>query len=197
MNDQLSLFEGGDGFNPVLAVFPEHYAAQQIGELGNSLLKMHGLRGKPRPVTHLHVSLHIPKHVMRSPETVIERISRVCKTVATNMSPFEIKFDRVMRFGGGVGNHPLVLVNENHERDGIQNLHRLLWAEFAKLGRRSSSPRKFTPHLTLLYDQQKFATMSVTPVSWWVKEIVLVHSEVGATKYHRLECWELAGGQAI
>ena len=195
MNEQLSLFEtprpGGPDYNLVLAIFPDNYAAQQISELGNSLRKMHGLRGKLRPVAHLHVSLPIPRRVMHPPETVIERIGRACKAVAPIISPFEIKLDRVMSFRGQTGNRAVVLLNNNHESDGIMSLHRLLCAEFSKLGSTASSTPKFEPHLTILYDQQELTPKPIAPVCWRVREIVLVLSEVGATQYHRLGCWAL------
>lgn len=193
MNEQLSLFEtpqpSGPDYNLVLAIFPDDYAAQQISELGNLLRKMHGLRGKLRPITHLHVSLPIPRHVMYPPETVIERIDRACKAVAPIMSPFEIKFDRVMSFRGRTGSRAVVLLNNNHEGDGIISLYRLLYAEFAKIGFSTSAKPKFEPHLTILYDQQELTPEPIAPVCWQVKEIVLVLSEIGATKYHRLGCW--------
>jgi RNA 2',3'-cyclic 3'-phosphodiesterase len=195
MNEQLSLFEtprpSGPDYNLVLAIFPDDYTAQQISELGNSIRKTHGLRGKLRPVTHLHVSLPIPRHVMRPPETAIERIGRACKAVAPIISPFEIKFDQVMSFRGRTGNRAVVLVNNDHESDGTMSLYRLLYAEFAKLGFAASAPPKFEPHLTILYDQQELTPKSIPPVCWRVKEIVLVLSEVRATKYHRVECWAL------
>src|ERR1700722_6648817 len=155
MNEQLSLFEmppsGGVGYNPVLAVFPDQYAVQQISSLGNSLREMHRLYGKMRPPTHFHVSLPFPRRGRCAFETAVANIGRVCTAVAKITSPFEIKFDRVKSFHGKPGNCPLVLVNADHENDGIQNLQRLLRAEFAKLGPGASSIPKFTPHLTLLY----------------------------------------------
>lgn len=195
MNEQLSFFEAprpsGPDYDLILAIFPDDYTAQQISELGNSIRKIHGLRGKLRPVTHLHVSLPIPRHVMHPPETVIERIGRACKAVAPMISPFEIKFDRVMSFRGRTGNRAVVLLNNDHGGDGIMSLHRLLCAEFEKFGSATSAQPKFEPHLTILYDQQELTPKSIAPVCWRVKEIVLVLSEVGATKYHRLGCWAL------
>ena len=195
MNEQLSFFEtprpSGPDYNLVLAIFPDDYTAQQISEIGDSIRKMHGLRGKLRPVTHLHVSLPIPRRVMHPPETVIERIICACKAVAPIISPFEIKFDRVMSFRGRTGNRAVVLVNNNPESDGIMSLYRLLCAEFSKLGFAAAAPPKFKPHLTILYDQQELTPKSVAPVSWLAKKIVLVLSEVEATKYHRLGCWAL------
>ncbi len=176
-------------YNLVLAIFPDDYVAQQISELGNSLRKIHGLRGKLRPVTHLHVSLPIPRHIMHPPETAIERIGRACKAVAPIMSPFEIKFDRVMSFRGGKGNRAIALLNGNHENNGIMSLYRLLCAEFAKISFAAFRIPKFKPHLTILYDQQELSLKAITPVCWRAKEIALVLSEAGATKYYRLGSW--------
>jgi 2'-5' RNA ligase len=193
MNEQLSLFEtsrpSGPDYNLVLAIFPDDYTAQQISELGNSIRKTHGLQGKLRPVTHLHVSLPILRRVMHPPETVIERIGRVCKAVAPIITPFEIKFDRVMSFRGRTGNRAVVLLNNNHESDGIISLYRLLCAELGKISFAALRIPKFKPHLTILYDQQELSPKSITPVCWRVKEIALVLSEDGATKYHRLGSW--------
>ena len=188
MNEQLSFFEtpkpSGPNLKLVLAIFPDAYTAERILEFGKSLRKMHGLMGNLRPVNHLHVSLPIPRRIVHPPETAIQRIDRACNAVASIMSPFEIKFDRVMSFRGS---HAIVLLNDNHESDGILSLYKLLCAEFAKLG--SASAPKFEPHLTILYDQKELAPNSIPPVCWLVKEIVLVLSEVGETKYRRLGCW--------
>jgi 2'-5' RNA ligase len=195
MNEQLLIFEtprpSGPDYNLVLAIFPDDYAAQQISELGNSLRKMHGLRGKLRPVTHLHVSLPIPRHVIHPPETVIERIGRACKAVAPIITPFEIKFDQVMSFHGRTGNRAVVLVNNDHESDEIMSLHRLLCAEFAKISFVAFKIPKFKPHLTILYDQRELTPKSIAPVCWRATEIALALSEVGETKYHLLGCWAL------
>jgi RNA 2',3'-cyclic 3'-phosphodiesterase len=193
MNEQLSFFEtprpSGPDFKLVLAIFPDDYTAQQISELGNSIRKTQGLRGKLRPVYQLHVSLPIPRRVMHPSETVIERIGRACKAAASIIAPFEIKFDQVMSFRGRTGNRAVVLVNNNHESDGIISLYRLLCAEFAKISFAASKTPKFKPHLTILYDQQELSPKSIAPVCWRVKEIALVLSEEGATKYHRVGCW--------
>jgi len=193
MNEQLSFFETAQPIGPklklVLAIFPDDYTAQQIRELGKSLRKMHGLPGKLRPVNHLHVSLPVPRRIVHPPETAIQRIDRACKAVASIMRPFEIKFDQVMSFRGRTGNRAVVLVNNDHESDGIMILHRSLFAEFEKISFAASKTPKFKPHLTILYDQRELSPQPITPVSWRVKEIVLVLSEDGSTKYHWLGCW--------
>jgi 2'-5' RNA ligase len=184
MYEQLSFFETPQPrsfkYNVFLAIFPDHYIAEQIISLGNTLRQIHGLRGRLRPISHLHVSLlflggtaHVPS------EVVVD----VCKAVTAVTSPFEIGFNRVLSFQGHLGNHPLVLVNDNYGNGELRNLHGLLHTKFA-----SPTP-KFVPHLTLLYDNQELTPKSIDPVCWTAKEIVLVRSEVGATKYDWLGRW--------
>ena len=177
----------------VLAIFPDHDTGRQIYRLGESVQKMHGLYGRMRPFSHLHVSLPLPQLPANSSKIVIEIISRVCKAVGAVTSPFVIEFDRVMSFQGRSGTYPLVLVGDDHGNDGVRNLRRLLWAEFAKYISLNSPAPRFAPHLTLLYDKQHLDPGGTKPVSWTVREIVLVASEVGATKYHLLGRWELGG----
>ncbi len=193
MNKQLALFEIPQPHLPkyslVLAAFLDHDTGKQVYRLGNSLCEMYELCGRMRPISHLHVSLPLPRLPGNPPEIAVEIIRRVCKAVATVTCPFEIKFDRVMSFQRGSGNYPLVLVGDDHGNDGVRNLHRLLWAEFAKYISTNSPAPGFVPHLTLLYDKQQLDPRGIKPVSWTVREIVLVASEVGATKYHGLGRW--------
>jgi 2'-5' RNA ligase len=193
MYKQLSLFETPRPRRPqyslFLAIFPGYRTARQIIDLGIALRRTHGMFGRVRPISHLHVSLLFLGHASDVPETVVETVGHICKAVTAVTSPFEIKFDRVLSFRGQPGNHPLVLVDGNHVNDGVRSLHGLLHAKFAKY---VSSTPKFLPHLTLLYDKHEITPKPIEPVSWLVKEVVLVRSEVGATKYHWLGRWVLS-----
>jgi RNA 2',3'-cyclic 3'-phosphodiesterase len=195
MYKQLSLFETSQPrppkFSLFLAIFPDHHTAEQIIDFGNRLRRIHGMRGRLRPVSHLHVSLLFLGHTFDVPETVVGTVGHVCKAVTAVTGPFEIKFDRVLSFRGQPGNHPLVLVNNNHESDALRSLHGLLHAKFSKYVSPTSPTSKFVPHLTLLYDKQEITPKPIEPVSWMVKEIILVRSEVGATKYRLLGRWGL------
>jgi RNA 2',3'-cyclic 3'-phosphodiesterase len=195
MYEQLSFFEEPQThsfkYDLFLAIFPDHYTAEQIIDLGSALRQTHGMRGRLRPISHLHVSLLFLGGTMDVSERVVEAIGQVCKSVTAITSPFEIKFDRILSFRGHAGNHPPVLVDDNHGNEGVRNLHGLLHAESTKYFALPRSISQFVPHLTLLYDKQELASKSIEPVSWMVKEIVLVRSEVGLTKYHWLGRWAL------
>jgi 2'-5' RNA ligase len=194
MDEQLSFFETSQPhrLGLVLGAFPDHHATQQIRDLVNLLRKILGLSGRMRPINHLHVTLPFPSRAKDTLETAVENINRACQAVAELTSPFEIKFDWVKRFGPGLGNRPVVLTDDGYENSELRSLHGSLCAEFVKNISGKISIPKFSPHLTLLYDKQQIAPMRVEPVCWTVKEIALVLSEVGATKYHRLGRWVLS-----
>ena len=195
MNEQLSLFEIRQPrrLDLVFAVFPDYHTAKRIYEFGDSFRRMRGLTGRMRPVSHLHVSLPLPYWGVVDLETAVETIDRACQAIAAVTSPFEIKFDRIMSFGGGFGNRPLVLAGDGHENRELRRLHGLLWTELANNNSVKVSVPNFSPHLSFLYCKQQLARIRVEPVCWTVKEIALVLSEKGATKYHRLGCWAFGG----
>jgi RNA 2',3'-cyclic 3'-phosphodiesterase len=192
MPGQLSLFDEPPPRDPkyslFLALFPDPHTAQLIADLGNKLRERHGSNGRVRPVNHLHVSLLPIGHTDSVPAGLMQFMDQVCSAVAADTHPFEICLNRQLSFHGRPGNHPLVLVGDDHGNDGVKRLRGQLGAALTQ----SPLPvSRFTPHVTLLYDRQELAPAAVEPVFWTVKEICFVRSEVGATKYDRLGQWEL------
>lgn len=54
------------------------------------------------------------------------------------------------------------------------------------------SQYKFSPHVTLGYRQAgKPFAWAIEPIGWQSEEFVLIHSEVGASRHHRLGRWPL------
>lgn len=197
MNEQLSFLETSPRraakYNLFLAIFPDSRTAQHIAELANKLHQARGMKGRTRPVDHLHVTLLFFGGFTEISESVIETISRRGGVVAGSVKPFEISFNRVLSFRGKTENHPVVLVAEERENE-TKRLHRLLHAEFSKpVSSATASTPPFVPHVTLLYDRQELAALPIEPVTWTVNEVVLVQSEVGATKYTKLACLALGG----
>lgn len=174
-----------------LAIFPDLLTAECIANLANKLRQKYAISGRARPASHLHVSLPIPP--VNTSTDIIETIDRACKAATSITRPFEINFDRVMSFGRGTENHPLVLSKDDWIDNDVMRFHELLWATFEKFDRRPCSIPKFTPHLTVLYDNQTLDSTPIETMFWTVKEIVLVCSDVGATKYQRLGSWTLGG----
>jgi 2'-5' RNA ligase len=51
----------------------------------------------------------------------------------------------------------------------------------------------YTPHVTLLYDDQLLLPVALAEVNWRVTELVLVRSLLGETQHVHLQRWPLAG----
>jgi 2'-5' RNA ligase len=197
MDQQLPLFESprppAAKYSFFLALFPDPGTARRIVEIGNGLRRKHGMQGKLRPIGHLHISMHGLGHGSEMPDVVVEGLGETCGTVAARTQPFEVKFDRVFSFRNRPGNNPLVLVGNDHGNGPLKKFHQLLELQLVT-DRLSPGPNaRFEPHITLLYDEKSLPPAPVGSVSWRVEEIVLVRSEVGATKYLRMARWPLGG----
>ncbi len=176
-----------------LAHFPDPGTAAHILELAARIRQQHGLTGRLRPPGHLHITLHWLGDYAEVPETVVESAGQACAAVAARMPSFEVTLDAVSSFRGRPGNHPLILARSGEGNAPLIKFHQALGTELAKRQCYNKNGPPFSPHLTLLYDKQVLQKQPVEPVSWAVSEIVLVRSEVGATKYHRLGRWTLGG----
>jgi 2'-5' RNA ligase len=172
------------------AVVPPAPVAERIATLARELRGRLGLRGHPRPTTHLHVTLHHLGDFAGVPAAVVEDARLAAAGVA--MAPLEARFDRAGSFRGRSGRHPFVLLGEEASRLG--ELHARLGDRLAAmgLGRRE---RAFVPHVTLLYDAHAVATSPSEPLGWPVHDFVLIHSLLGRTEYRELGRWPLGPPQ--
>ena len=199
MNQQLDLFEAPkpeptqNKYGVFLAIFPDQFTADHISNQAAGIRKRRGLQGQLRPTHHLHISLHFLGGYSVVPYKILPFVAEICKAATAKIPPFKIELDRVLSFRGGDARRPLVLINHSDGNAPLMKLHQAIGLELSRHLRRGKSVR-FNPHLTLLYDQQSLPEESIDPISWKVNEVVLVCSEVNATKYERLGCWELGGG---
>ena len=176
-----------------LALFPDAGAVKDISSLATTLRQQHGLTGGMRPPDQWHVTLHWFGDYYDVPERVVQAAGKASDAVAARMPAFDVKLDSVTSFRGLPGNHPLVLMRNGEGNATLMKFHQVLTAELTKRQCFNKSNARFNPHLTLFYDRQMLRKTTVEPVRWTAGNIVLVRSEVGAAKYHRLEDWTLAG----
>lgn len=197
MGEQLTLFGSRQPisaqYSYFLALFPDSNTAEQLVALGNQIRSAHEMRSRLRPLTHLHISLHFFGSGSDVSKALVSVLDPTCKAVAAQTPPFDIELDRVMSFRGRPGNHPLVLMGDDQRNAALKNFHRSLEVQLVKSRLSSRLNNKFVPHVTLLYDKQILAPTPIDPVVWKVEEIVLVRSEVGATKYERPGRWKFLG----
>ncbi|SMH40986.1 2'-5' RNA ligase family protein [Mesorhizobium australicum] len=148
-----------------------------------------GLRGKAMAPARRHVSLLALGPRTRLPAGHVER---VCSAAAGfSCPPFEIRFDRIMRFGGN--NIVLTGGNGNLATDAFRQ-------DLATRLRNALPPQhgRFTPHMTLLHDRgASFATSEIEPLGWVVRDFVLVESYRGEGLHVEVDRWPLADGAAV
>ncbi|MEO1223650.1 MAG: 2'-5' RNA ligase family protein [Pseudomonadota bacterium] len=172
-----------------LMVFPDNAVATRIAQLARQLRNKHGLSGLPLKTNRFHASLQgFGLHAMLPPH-LVERAKAVGDRVKA--APFVITFDRVCSFKGTKReNFPFVLTGG----DGVRSakaFYEAINIQLNHFGFSGGARDRFTPHVTLLYDDLFVSEHSVEPISWSVRELVLVQSLRGLGRYIRLAKWPL------
>lgn len=171
------------------AVYPDAPAAQAIGRLAQALKAEHGLRGTPLKPERFHLTLHyLGDHVGLPHDLVAAAASGAAASVST--PSFEITLDRVTSFSRRPRNRPCVLCGEDGVA-GVVAFQQLLGAALKQNGLGPWVDKRFTPHATLLYDDRLVPMQPVEPITWTVREFVLVDSRLGQTRHVPLARWPL------
>jgi len=170
------------------ALFPPLNVASDVGRIAQDLRKEKSLHGPALLTERFHVTLlHLGDYAGARPDIV-----SIARAVGDQLRAdlFDICFDRAASFARKGGNAPLVLQGT----DGVESVIAFQRA-LVNAVKRSSLHRlakgSFTPHMTLLYDDQVVPAEPVAPVGWEVKEFVLVHSLIGKTQHTVLGRWAL------
>ncbi len=96
----------------------------------------------------------------------------------TRMPPVAVSFDRSASFKGRPGHHPFVLLGGNG-LDPLRLFRQSLAAALARNGLKQWARPDFNPHVTLLYGPRQVEEQPIEPISWTVREFVLVRSAHG------------------
>lgn len=173
-----------------LAIKPDAETAERIVRLVEQLRPVVGFKGKALRAERLHITLHhLGDFVQLPPEDLVARARSAAEKLA--LAPFEVAFDQVVSFHGRRDHRPFVLLG-GEGVDGLMAFQLALGDALLHAG--VHVPRgHFKPHVTLLYDRGGFAPKAVEPVTWTVREFVLIHSWLGKTRYDELGRWSLKG----
>lgn len=170
------------------AVQPTPAAAVQMAQQAERLRDQHGLHTPCRPTRLLHITLANVGVYSSLPDDVLFAAIEVGSTV--RVAPFVVTFDRVSSFKGS-DRRPLVL-RCGLGLAGLTTLRQALVSAMRRIGLASRSA--FTPHVTLLYDRQSVLEACVEePITWTVRDFVLVHSVQGQGQHMHRACWPLRG----
>lgn len=167
------------------AVGPDSEAAERIYQSACVIKQARKFEGEITRRDLLHVTLFFLGNCRDLSEHFI---ATVCEAAArVRMQPFEISFDRIASFRGQPDRHPFVLLGDSGLRQ-LKSLRQMLGVALAKKGLRRLANTDFTPHVTLLYDKRNVEEQPIEPISWTVREFVLIHSKRG---HDHLARWPL------
>ncbi|MEC5386511.1 2'-5' RNA ligase family protein [Uliginosibacterium sp. H3] len=189
MSAQLSL----GGFEPAVftdsfffALQPNAETASRIAELTRRLRAERGIKGIPIPAERLHVTLTFLGAFSGVPQSVVS--SAVTTGDALKAAPFEVRFDRVQKFGH---DKRALVLRSSEDLAALNDFQSDLVRAMRLKGLKPAGPAGFTPHLTLLYEDAVMLDESIEPVIWTAREFVLVRSLIGQSRYEVLGRWPL------
>ena len=166
-----------------LGIFPDQQAAADIVAMAGDYRARHGLAGKPQSADRLHATLFHLGDWVGVPADIVAKASAA---MARIVSPaFEVAFDRVGSFDNHRSANPVVLTASQNNQ-ALLALHEELVTQLRRAALGQWTKSSFLPHVTLAYDKRIMPIESVTPVSWRVGEVVLIHSLLGQTRHIRL-----------
>ncbi len=172
-----------------LGLFPDAATAATIAGLGEDLKRRHGLKKPVHAPDRLHITLFHIGDFAGLPLDLVRRT--VAAAEAMKAAPFEVTFDHATSFSGRPGNRPFILKGSDEALSDLQTYRTGLGLALAGEGVKTTGP--FTPHVTLLYDDPMIAPDPIPPVSWMVRELVLIRSHMGKSIHEPLGRWALNG----
>jgi 2'-5' RNA ligase len=118
------------------------------------------------------------------PDLIVQNATTALEAVAAE-PPFDVSFDHAQSLRNSTGVYPFVLLG----KDAVTPLHRFREGLGKALSQHGLGGAvhgsEFRPHVTLLRDPRRIGRMPIAPVSWSVRDAVLVHSLLGrATHIH-------------
>jgi RNA 2',3'-cyclic 3'-phosphodiesterase len=168
------------------ALRPDAEAGQKIRDLATQLSDSHGLEGKITDLEQLHLTLCFLGSVSKLPPDAVTAADAAARTLQAE--PFLLTFDRVKSFPGS---NAFVLCQEEAFPPLLQLRNRLLLA-LARSGRFPLERREFRAHVTLMHDPKLVGLHEVEPVGWTARELLLLRSHEGLTRYQVLGRYPLA-----
>ncbi|QGZ61374.1 RNA 2',3'-cyclic phosphodiesterase [Paraburkholderia acidisoli] len=156
------------------AVMPDANTAAKIEACARHWQSEMDVKARLLRTERFHITLNVLGADLYLPQQLIDRARAVAASL--NAAPFEVTFDRLAHFGrqwvltSSTGLEALI--------DFQQKLDSLLKQSHLK-----TRNAHFTPHLTLLYHKRKFPTREIEPITWTVREFVLIDSLQGETHY--------------
>lgn len=172
------------------ACLPDLETAERIYALAERLKRANNFEGTLVLPNHLHVTLYHLGDWPTLPAPVVKAAEEAASQI--DVPAFDVTFTRSESFRRGMGPYPFVLTCE-HDKTAWNALRRPLGVAMEHAGLGGATRGAFTPHMTLLRDPKRAASLPIEPVKWTARELVLVRSLLGRTTHIHLGRWPLTG----
>ena len=169
------------------AIFPTPAAAASIVRQAKRLRDEYGMKGRLIATGRLHVTLVYLGDYRGLPQDIVAAATAAAASI--RMAPFDVALDRAASFHGRPRSRPFVLLGED-EGAALAAFRQKLRTALEKTGLAGANSR-YTPHVTLLYDNRFVPVRAIEPIAWRVGEFALVHSLLGRTRHVPLARWPL------
>jgi 2'-5' RNA ligase len=171
------------------AVLPDPTTSGQMKAFGEHFANDNRLSGTPLKSERLHISLHHVGDYRRLKSKFLYPAQRA--GMAISQRRFKVAFRFIESFppppvASRAGRRPLVL---RAEGTALFDLHARLGAAMREWGLKAAD--WFVPHTTLLYGPNAVPLQAIEPIRFVAREFVLIHSELGLTRYTVLGRWPL------
>ena len=178
-----------------LGVLPPSHVGAHIAGVTQDLRSEHELFGAPLEQERLHITvLQLGDYVGFPPRTMAFAHKLMDDF---HFRPFTANFDLISSLGGRTvpPRRCAIALRDSRGARDLQRLRRLILSRLPlALLKRMQARATFTPHITVLYDEQNIAAEPVSPIRWIVTNIALVHSRINRGRlqpYSLLGRWRL------
>ncbi|EGP07971.1 2'-5' RNA ligase [Bradyrhizobiaceae bacterium SG-6C] len=161
---------------------------QTLTALASECCCREGLTGAPTPGPRFHLSLHAVGGFAELPDRIVSAAAKAAASV--HVPAFAVAFDRTMTFQIRQPANPFVLC----AGDGmmaLDSLHGQLGQALRRVGLGQHVSRRFTPHITLLYDRRCVPERLISPITFRFDSFVLIHSLVDPRRHVHVARWPL------
>lgn len=170
------------------AILPDPGIATHSRKLAANFRRKYRFSTKPRRADLFHVTLYKIGSYHCPPEEAAFAAMQAASTVSK--LSFQITFDRAVSFGNK-DNRPLVLWSKDGN-DELKALHRELDDAMRLTGIAGYNGKPIEPHMTLLYQGHLIPEVMLDePITWTVRDFVLINSLQGEAKHEHLCYWPL------
>ncbi|HKR24629.1 MAG TPA: 2'-5' RNA ligase family protein [Allosphingosinicella sp.] len=161
------------------ALRPPPAAAEHIGRSWPWLAPA----GRRVAAGRLHVTLNLVGDWPLLPPDLVEALAPVGDAVRA--APFRVVFDRLC------GNGEVALIRPSEAVPALDALQRRLAAALARAGLGRRRGARFSPHVTLAYRAGRSLDEWTEPVSWEVRDFVLIESRIPLARHVLRGRWRL------